>query len=109
MQAHTTTVNGQARVIQPNAQPGDIRYVDANGDGRGDTTRSYPCVPGGSATETVNPVLGGGGAAALPVDATVVGLDVVLGGAGAANLDDFAVAGVTVADFRTFTAAGPLG
>lgn len=33
--AHTTRLsNGDVRVIQPNAQPGDIRYVDANGDGR---------------------------------------------------------------------------
>ena len=31
--AHTTTVNGAPKVIQPNAQPGDVRYVDANGDG----------------------------------------------------------------------------
>jgi TonB-linked SusC/RagA family outer membrane protein len=33
VQAHTTTVNGEVRVIQPNAQPGDVRYVDANQDG----------------------------------------------------------------------------
>ena len=32
--AHTTTVNGTVRVIQPTAQPGDIRFVDANGDGQ---------------------------------------------------------------------------
>jgi TonB-linked SusC/RagA family outer membrane protein len=34
VQAHTTTLpNGTVRVLQPNAQPGDIRYVDANRDG----------------------------------------------------------------------------
>jgi TonB-linked SusC/RagA family outer membrane protein len=32
--AHTTTVNGTVRVIQPTAQPGDVRFVDANGDGQ---------------------------------------------------------------------------
>jgi TonB-dependent starch-binding outer membrane protein SusC len=32
--AHTTTVNGVVRVIQPTAQPGDIRFVDANDDGQ---------------------------------------------------------------------------
>jgi hypothetical protein len=26
-------VNGAARVLQPNAKPGDVRYVDLNGDG----------------------------------------------------------------------------
>ena len=35
VQAHTTRLqNGDVVVVQPNAQPGDIRYVDANGDGR---------------------------------------------------------------------------
>ena len=34
VQAHTTTVNGAARVIQPNAVAGDMRFVDANRDGR---------------------------------------------------------------------------
>jgi TonB-linked SusC/RagA family outer membrane protein len=35
VQAHTTTLgDGTVRVIQPTAQPGDIRYVDANGDGQ---------------------------------------------------------------------------
>ncbi len=35
VQAHTTRLpNGTTRVIQPGAQPGDIRYVDANGDGQ---------------------------------------------------------------------------
>lgn len=29
----TTRPNGTTVVIQPNAQPGDVRYVDANGDG----------------------------------------------------------------------------
>jgi TonB-dependent starch-binding outer membrane protein SusC len=33
--AHTTTLaNGQVRVIQPKAQPGDVRYLDSNGDGQ---------------------------------------------------------------------------
>ena len=32
--AHTTTINGNPVVIQPGAQPGDVRYVDANGDGQ---------------------------------------------------------------------------
>ena len=32
--ANTTTLpNGTTVVLQPNAQPGDVRYVDANGDG----------------------------------------------------------------------------
>ena len=34
VQAHTTVVDGATRVIQPDAQPGDVRYVDANGDGQ---------------------------------------------------------------------------
>ena len=33
VQAHTTTVGGAARVLQPDAQPGDVRFVDANADG----------------------------------------------------------------------------
>ena len=33
VQAHTTTVNGKAVVIQPSAQPGDVCYNDTNGDG----------------------------------------------------------------------------
>lgn len=32
--AHTTMVGGVADLIQPNAQPGDVRYVDANRDGQ---------------------------------------------------------------------------
>ncbi len=33
--AHTTTLeNGQVVIIQPNAKPGDVRYVDANNDGK---------------------------------------------------------------------------
>ena len=33
--AHTTTLaDGTVKLIQPNAQPGDVRYVDANGDGQ---------------------------------------------------------------------------
>jgi hypothetical protein len=33
--AHTTTLeNGDVVVIQPDAEPGDIRFVDANGDGQ---------------------------------------------------------------------------
>ncbi|MCD8385327.1 MAG: TonB-dependent receptor [Bacteroidales bacterium] len=32
--AHTTTLaDGTVQVIQPDAQPGDVRYVDTNGDG----------------------------------------------------------------------------
>lgn len=31
---HTTVVDGKVKVIQPNAQPGDIRFVDANHDGQ---------------------------------------------------------------------------
>lgn len=34
VQAHTTVVNGAPVVIQAGAQAGDIRYVDANGDGQ---------------------------------------------------------------------------
>jgi TonB-linked SusC/RagA family outer membrane protein len=33
VQAHTTTVNGQVRVIQPGAVPGDLRFVDADKNG----------------------------------------------------------------------------
>ncbi|MDB4878778.1 MAG: TonB-dependent outer membrane protein SusC/RagA [Gemmatimonadetes bacterium] len=33
VQAHTTTVGGGPRVIQPGAQPGDVRFVDSNADG----------------------------------------------------------------------------
>ena len=32
--AHTTTLpDGTVKLLQPNAQPGDVRYVDLNGDG----------------------------------------------------------------------------
>ena len=35
VRSHTTQLaNGQTRVIQPNARPGDVRFVDANGDGQ---------------------------------------------------------------------------
>ncbi|HYD53752.1 MAG TPA: SusC/RagA family TonB-linked outer membrane protein, partial [Gemmatimonadaceae bacterium] len=35
VQAHRATLeNGQTRVIQPRAQPGDVRFVDFNGDGQ---------------------------------------------------------------------------
>ncbi|RDC65495.1 SusC/RagA family TonB-linked outer membrane protein [Adhaeribacter pallidiroseus] len=30
---HTTLVNGAAKQIQPNAKPGDVKYIDQNGDG----------------------------------------------------------------------------
>ncbi len=33
VQAHTTNVNGTTRIIQPGAVAGDVRFVDANGDG----------------------------------------------------------------------------
>jgi len=33
VQQHTSTVNGVEKVIQPDAKAGDIRFVDANGDG----------------------------------------------------------------------------
>lgn len=33
VQAHTTTVEGVERVLQPNARPGDVRYADLNQDG----------------------------------------------------------------------------
>jgi hypothetical protein len=34
VQAHTTRLaDGTTRVIQPNAKPGDLRFVDVNGDG----------------------------------------------------------------------------
>jgi TonB-linked SusC/RagA family outer membrane protein len=33
VQAHTTMVNGQARVVQPGAVPGDLRFVDADTNG----------------------------------------------------------------------------
>ena len=31
---YTAIVDGQTRVIQPNAQPGDVKYIDVNGDGQ---------------------------------------------------------------------------
>ncbi|MFT3949571.1 MAG: SusC/RagA family TonB-linked outer membrane protein [Agriterribacter sp.] len=34
IQAYTTKVNGTDVMIQPNATPGDVRYVDVNGDGK---------------------------------------------------------------------------
>lgn len=41
---HTTTLpDGTVKVIQPNAQPGDVRYVDANGDGMIDTNDRVWC------------------------------------------------------------------
>ena len=41
---HTTTLpDGTVKVIQPNAQPGDVRYVDANGDGMIDTNDHVWC------------------------------------------------------------------
>jgi TonB-linked SusC/RagA family outer membrane protein len=33
VQAHTTMVNGQARVVQPGAVPGDLRFIDADTNG----------------------------------------------------------------------------
>ncbi|MFB6273051.1 MAG: SusC/RagA family TonB-linked outer membrane protein [Salinibacter sp.] len=40
VQNHTSTVDGQEVLIQPDAQPGDIRFVDRNGDGQiGDDDR----------------------------------------------------------------------
>lgn len=33
VQAHTSTVNGRTVVIQPNARPGDVRYLDVAGGG----------------------------------------------------------------------------
>ena len=33
--AHTTTLpDGTVKILQPNAQPGDVRYIDVNGDGK---------------------------------------------------------------------------
>lgn len=41
---HTTTLpDGTVKVIQPNASPGDVRYVDANGDGMIDTNDRVWC------------------------------------------------------------------
>ena len=34
VQSHTSVVDGQTVVIQPDAKPGDIRFDDINGDGR---------------------------------------------------------------------------
>lgn len=39
----TTLKDGTVKVIQPNAQPGDIRYVDVNGDGQIDDTDKDWC------------------------------------------------------------------
>ncbi len=42
--AHTTTLpDGTVKLVQPNAQPGDVRYVDANGDGAIDTNDRVWC------------------------------------------------------------------
>jgi hypothetical protein len=82
-------------------------YVDTNDDGAGDTTSAYTCTPGGN-IKAFNPVAGAPGAPALPADARVVGLDVVLGEAGTVNLDQFVVAGISVNDFRSFTVQGPV-
>ena len=90
--------------------PGSPRlnlYVDTDDDGAGDTTRAYACTPGGF-TKSFNPVAGAPGAPGLAADARVVALDVVLGSAGAVNVDQFGVSGISVNDFRTFTSAGPL-
>lgn len=35
---YTTNIDGQVKVIQPNAQPGDVKYIDVNGDGQIDDT-----------------------------------------------------------------------
>ena len=105
---------GELRYVLENgagACPGAPRlnlHVDTNGDGAGDATRAYTCEPGG-ALKAFNPVTGAPGAGALAADAKVLALDVVLGEAGTANLDQFLVAGISVNDFRTFNALGPLG
>jgi TonB-dependent starch-binding outer membrane protein SusC len=39
----TTLADGTVKVIQPNAQPGDVRYVDVNGDGKIDDTDKDWC------------------------------------------------------------------
>jgi TonB-linked SusC/RagA family outer membrane protein len=41
VQSWTSTVNGKTVVLQPNAQPGDVRYVDINGDGKIDNSDRY--------------------------------------------------------------------
>jgi hypothetical protein len=82
-------------------------YVDLNGDGKPDVTRTYNCSNGGAgAAKSFDPVAGAPGAPALPTGAVVTGLDVLLGNAGSANLDDVKAAGITVGDFRTYTAVG---
>ncbi|MBQ8046474.1 MAG: TonB-dependent receptor [Prevotella sp.] len=41
---YTTTLDdGSVRVIQPNAQPGDVKYIDVNGDGQIDDTDKDWC------------------------------------------------------------------
>ncbi len=53
VQNHTSTVDGEEVLIQPDAEPGDIRFVDQNGDGQiGDNDRyvagsPFPDVQGG--------------------------------------------------------------
>lgn len=39
----TTLSDGTVKVIQPNAQPGDVRYIDVNGDGQIDDTDKDWC------------------------------------------------------------------
>ena len=41
--AHTTTVEGVTKIIQPDAKPGDVRYVDVNQDGQIDSNDRTWC------------------------------------------------------------------
>ena len=82
-------------------------FVNTNGGATFDTTRTYRCVNGGAGnTKRFNPVSGGPGAAPLPANGVITAMDITLGSAGSASLDDLQVAGITVPDFRTWTAVG---
>ncbi len=69
-------------------------------------TRAYTCLNGGGgASPTFNPVTGAPGAAPLPANDVVASLDIVDSGTSTA-LTNIQAAGITVTDYRTFTAAG---
>jgi TonB-linked SusC/RagA family outer membrane protein len=51
VQSYTATVNGVTAPLQPNARPGDVRYVDINGDGKIDNNDRYSA---GSPTPSVS-------------------------------------------------------
>jgi hypothetical protein len=72
--------------------------------------RTYDCSNGGSgATKTFSPVDGAIGATALPANDVVQSLDIVEPLAGTStSLTNITVAGLTITDYRTCTAAGTI-